>query len=74
MRFCFLKASPAEISWRAGVDILSFGATKNGRAGAEAVVIFDKKLAADFAFSPQTGWPTCGPRCRFLAAQFDAYS
>ena len=38
----FLKVSPAEITWRAGVDILSFGATKNGALAAEAVVIFDK--------------------------------
>jgi threonine aldolase len=69
---CFLKASPAEITWRAGVDILSFGATKNGALAAEAVVIFDKKLAADFAFRRKRGGHLWS-KMRFLAAQFDAY-
>ncbi|NJO13775.1 MAG: low specificity L-threonine aldolase, partial [Rhizobiales bacterium] len=44
-----LKASPADLSWRAGVDALSFGGTKNGCLAAEAVIFFDKALAGDFA-------------------------
>ncbi len=43
-----LGATPAELTWKAGVDVLSFGATKNGALGAEAVVFFDPALAQDF--------------------------
>ena len=43
-----LGATPAEITWKAGVDVLCFGATKNGAMGAEAVVFFDAALAHDF--------------------------
>jgi threonine aldolase len=43
-----LDAAPAEITWEVGVDVLSFGATKNGALGAEAVVFFNPELAADF--------------------------
>jgi threonine aldolase len=39
---------PADITWKAGVDVLSFGATKNGALGAEAVVFFDPERARDF--------------------------
>ncbi len=48
MRWLSLDAAPAEITWEAGVDVLSFGATKNGALGAEAVVFFNPELAADF--------------------------
>ena len=41
-----LGCSPAEATWKAGVDILSFGATKNGALAAEAVVIFAERLRA----------------------------
>jgi threonine aldolase len=40
--------TPADLTWKAGVDVLSFGATKNGALGAEAVVFFDTAMAADF--------------------------
>ncbi len=43
-----LHCHPADITWRAGVDVLSFGATKNGAMGAEAVVFFNAQLAAQF--------------------------
>lgn len=43
-----LGVKPAEMTWQAGVDVLSFGATKNGAMGAEAVVFFDAALARDF--------------------------
>src|SRR5579871_264516 len=46
----FLGTKPADVTWRAGVDILSFGATKNGALAAEVVVIFDKKRAQEFEF------------------------
>ena len=38
-----LGCSPADMTWRAGVDVLSFGATKNGALAAEAVVFFKKE-------------------------------
>ena len=41
-------AAPAEVSWRAGVDVLSFGGVKNGLAAGEAVVFFDQALAHEF--------------------------
>ena len=44
----FLDCHPADITWRVGVDVLSFGATKNGALGAEAVVFFDAGLVRDF--------------------------
>ncbi len=43
-----LNATPAALTWQAGVDVLSFGATKNGALSAEAVVFFDGRLARDF--------------------------
>jgi threonine aldolase len=43
-----LGCTPAEVTWQAGVDVLSFGATKNGALAAEAVIFFDPDLAAGF--------------------------
>jgi threonine aldolase len=43
-----LGVSPAELTWKVGVDVLSFGATKNGALAAEAVVFFNADLARDF--------------------------
>ena len=40
-----LGCSPAEMSWRSGVDIMSFGATKNGGALCDAIVVFNPELA-----------------------------
>ena len=45
-----LEVHPSEITWRAGVDVLCFGGTKNGMAVGEAVIIFNKALAEDFAW------------------------
>ena len=44
----FLNCHPGDITWRAGIDVLSFGATKNGALAAEAVVFFDRSLVKDF--------------------------
>jgi threonine aldolase len=54
-----------------GVDVLSFGGTKNGAMGAEAVVLFNKKLAADFRFLRKQGMQLSS-KMRYIAAQFDA--
>ncbi len=65
-------ASPADLTWRAGVDILSFGATKNGAMGAEAVVLFDRSLSDDFMYRRKRGGHLIS-KGRFVAAQFQAY-
>lgn len=44
-----LRCKPADVTWRAGVDLLSFGATKNGAIAAEAIVVFDSARAEDVA-------------------------
>lgn len=67
-----LGASPAEMTWRAGVDVLSFGATKNGALACEAVVFFDADKGADFAFRRKRGGHTVS-KGRFLGAQMEAY-
>jgi threonine aldolase len=62
-----LGASPAEITWRSGVDVLCFGGTKNGLAVGEAVLFFDHKLASDFDYRcKQAG--QLASKMRFLAA------
>ncbi len=65
-------ASPAELSWKAGVDVLSFGGTKNGCVAAEAVLFFDRALARDFEFKRKRAGHLWS-KMRFIAAQFDAY-
>ncbi|UVK48375.1 low specificity L-threonine aldolase (plasmid) [Mesorhizobium sp. AR07] len=45
-----LGATPAEITWKAGVDILTFGTTKNGTMNAEAVITFDPEIATILSF------------------------
>ncbi len=45
-----LGCSPAELTWKAGVDVLCFGGTKNGMAVGEAILFFDRKLAEDFDY------------------------
>lgn len=64
--------SPAEASWRAGVDILSFGATKNGALAAEAIVVFDRPLARSIAARRKQSGHLLSKH-RFLAAQLRAY-
>jgi threonine aldolase len=64
--------SPAQMTWKAGVDALSFGATKNGALAAEAVIFFDPKMAADFAFRRKRAGHLFS-KMRFLSAQLEAY-
>jgi threonine aldolase len=68
----YLGISPAEMSWRAGIDVLSFGATKNGCIGAEALVCFDQGLAKSMRFLRQRAGHLFS-KSRFVAAQLDAY-
>lgn len=66
------NCTPAEMTWRAGIDILSFGASKNGCLGVEAVVIFNPDLADRFAFYRKRAGHLFS-KMRFLSAQFSAY-
>ncbi|MEN9721638.1 MAG: hypothetical protein RIT13_2343 [Pseudomonadota bacterium] len=62
-----LDCSPAEMTWRSGVDVLCFGGTKNGMAMGEAVLFFDRSLATDFAYRcKQAG--QLASKMRYLAA------
>jgi threonine aldolase len=67
-----LDVKPAEITWKAGVDVMSFGATKNGAMLLEAVVFFDTKLAEDFLYRRMRGGQLVS-KSRFLGAQMLAY-
>jgi threonine aldolase len=67
-----LRCSPAEATWRAGVDALSLGATKNGALCAEAVVFFDAARAADFDRRRKRAGHLWS-KLRFLSAQLLAY-
>ena len=67
-----LGCSPAELTWRAGVDVLSFGATKNGALAAEAVVFFNPALAAGFERRRKRAGQLWS-KMRFLSAQMTAY-
>jgi threonine aldolase len=67
-----LDTTPAEMTWRRGVDILSFGATKNGCWCAEAIVFFDTAKAKDMHFIRKRAAQLFS-KSRFIAAQFDAY-
>jgi threonine aldolase len=67
-----LGASPAELSWKAGVDALCLGATKNGAFAAEAVILFDQSRAWEFELRRKRGGHLFS-KMRFLAAQMEAY-
>jgi len=67
-----LECSPADISWKAGVDVLCFGASKNGAFAAEAIVLFERGLADQFAFRRKRGGHLFS-KMRFISAQLEAY-
>ena len=67
-----LGCSPAQMSWRAGIDVLSFGATKNGAMGCEAGIFFNPEQAASFLFQRKRGGHTLS-KGRFLGVQMAAY-
>jgi len=62
------NGTAAEMTWKAGVDVLCFGATKNGALACEAVIFFDPAKAADFAFRRKRSGQTLS-KGRFLGAQ-----
>lgn len=67
-----LGCSPAEMTWKAGVDVISFGGTKNGLIGAEAVIFFDPEKAWEFELRRKRGGHLFSKH-RYLSAQMDAY-
>jgi threonine aldolase len=67
-----LNCTPAEATWKCGVDVLSLGATKNGALGAEAVVFFDPAMARDFERRRKRAGHLMSKQ-RFLSAQLIAY-
>jgi threonine aldolase len=62
-----LNVAPADLTWRAGVDVLCFGMTKNGVAVGEAVVFFDRELAQEFDYRCKQGGQLAS-KMRFLSA------
>ena len=67
-----LECTPAEMTWKAGVDAVSFGGTKNGLMGVEAVVFFDESKAWEFELRRKRGAHLFSKH-RYLSAQMDAY-
>jgi len=65
-------ASPADLTWKSGVDVLSFGASKNGAMGVEAIVLFDRKHAEALPSLRKRAGQLFS-KGRYLAAQMDAY-
>jgi threonine aldolase len=68
----FLGCHPGDLTWRAGVDVLSFGATKNGALTAEAVVFFDPTAVRDFELRRKRAGHLLS-KSRYVAAQLLAY-
>jgi threonine aldolase len=67
-----LNASPADLTWRAGVDVLCLGATKNGAMAAEAVILFDDAKAWEFELRRKRGGHLWS-KMRYISAQMEAY-
>ena len=67
-----LDVTPAEMTWKAGIDVLSFGATKNGCLAAEAIIFFKKDLVGNIAFLMKRAGHLLS-KMRFVSAQLDAY-
>jgi threonine aldolase len=68
----FIGCTPSELSWKAGVDVLSLGATKNGALGAEIIIFFDSAAAKEFEFRRKRGGHLFS-KMRLLSSQLDAY-
>lgn len=67
-----LDCTPAEMTWKLGVDAVSFGGTKNGLMGVEAVILFDRAKAQEFEFRRKRGAHLFSKH-RYLSAQMAAY-
>lgn len=67
-----LGCTPAEMTWKAGIDCVCFGGTKNGLMGVEAVIFFDPKHAWEFELRRKRGAHLFSKH-RYLSAQMEAY-
>ncbi|HET9693005.1 MAG TPA: beta-eliminating lyase-related protein [Steroidobacteraceae bacterium] len=67
-----LGCTPAAMTWQAGVDVVSFGATKNGAMNAEAVLVFDEAVGARLPYLMKRGGQVLS-KARFVSAQLDRY-
>ncbi len=67
-----LDCTPAQMTWKAGIDILSFGASKNGALSVEAIVLFDQSHSEELGYRRKRAGHLCS-KMRFQAAQLDAY-
>ena len=67
-----LGASPADMSWRCGIDVLSMGTTKNGTMNAEVVVVFDQDIANELVFRQKRAGLLLS-KMRYASAQLAAY-
>lgn len=67
-----LQCTPAKMSWKAGIDVVSFGATKNGALACEAVIFFESPRAANLPYQRKRSGHTLS-KGRFLGAQMAAY-
>src|SRR5207244_11349489 len=67
-----LGCTPAEATWKAGVDVLSFGATRNGALTAEAVVFFNRELVQSMRYRRRRGGHLFS-KMRFLSVQLEAF-
>jgi len=67
-----LGVTPAEMSWKAGIDVLCLGGTKNGCLVAESVIFFDKAKAGDFEYRRKRAGQLISKH-RFISAQFHAW-
>lgn len=67
-----LGCTAAEMSWRAGIDAVSFGGTKNGLMGVEAAIFFDPDKSLEFEYRRKRGAHLLSKH-RFLGAQMQAY-
>jgi threonine aldolase len=67
-----MGCTAADMTWRAGVDVMSFGATKNGALALEAVIFFDPSLAEDFRYRRKRAGQLLS-KSRYLGAQMLAY-
>src|SRR6185437_4067752 len=67
-----LGVRPADLTWKAGIDLMSFGGTKNGCWAAEAIVVFEPGRWPDLDILKSRAGHTFS-KARFVAAQFEAY-
>ena len=67
-----LNCAPADMTWRAGIDVLSFGATKNGAMTADAVVVFNRDLTEQLRYRTKRAGQLAS-KMRFHSAQISAY-